>query len=1710
MKLSGLVSVGGGKWIESAEIEFNDPVDESFPSPKVQYWPAAAPHIQAIVASIGVAAGDDLGSPATVLAACAAWVYQDDDAHETCSLTACLNPLHPGPCKGWKGNLFKVAPNAYHALESARVEKANAARLKKIQALKDAGKPIPKKLLTPIVAKPHPHAGQTANAATGEAHHAGQAVSDAAGVHAQHPGKVTLGQAVKQIKATDATSEKGAKGKKPTVASKGIAAVIAQEKVTPQYKLDKAAKITPEQWNALSSDEKSIIRGELAKIQTEGFGPQQKKATELLDKLPAAGVKPEQKSALPPAPHVYDDSYSNAANWAVHNAVTSAAVQHQIPVWAAMTADDWKNLKPADHKKITEAVASAWKHNPQDRHKIAAAMLNSAEPGTEMHADFTKKAANKYTPTMATAVALHNATSLGKTNSVKEGLTYDLSKSLTKAEFEKLTPGEQATVKKHLTKQAESSPHKSHQEAAKAKLAELSGAPTSPMPGPKVAEEPTAGPGSLQQANVIKNVTEAIHGPQTVTTVHDVAKKVDVMKKSTGKIEDHPAFGAIVGKLASAAQKKAYAQKQADIPGVDVYYNQIAEHIKEGKTGLPKVVQDVVDNHKPGAISTNSTILKKTNNEVATAAKEAKAAEPQAPAKPKLGGLPNTASPLGTQKLLKTHGSLDITFAKGTYYEKHFADVGLPGKGDHQHYLITEGKGAWYVTDKDGKKLQFLTKSGGVHLSPATGNPAATKIENAAESAPKTDELPKHVQHAAAIANHQVPGSGLSTNHLAAYSKLTPAEFQSLPEATQGKIIQELEKGQTKFLDPKKITAAKKLIQDFKGAGGAPKPAAPADVNFHTHLNDHAVTDAQAKKAIQDQPVAAHAKVAKDLANLETADQPDVVAHDIAAKQYAKDLLTSFTKGEPLDALKDPAVQQAAQEVMDAATELKKTQFVGQAKKNAYNKITMLEKGSNLTAIQKASLGEYKKYLLAHPVNTEPEHIAKLQMSVLDATDKLKDALKDAKTPKPDEMSPAQLDSKIGELLGSEAVTPKVNLTMAELKEAHTVGKDLAGLSAAKYSQATLEHPEVAAKLKAVEQIAAQFAATAENKKKLQAHLNQYHYKALSEHDAGVGHFNAPQIAAIKAHAEKIKKDHAYLDLVAKEQHDKLTAARKEFDAAAEKVQSTPFVPMPTVLSDYDEATIADAFGNNWAKQASKATVYGLKTYSQKSEMKAHPEYAGFTQDLGNLQTAVKKLALAHAREHTAELNVPFSPETGFKINGPEKEAWLLAAKERMQAEQDYNQLYKTAQAKLDKIRTDVGLKKRALPKIDSPALKAAAAESAFYKTAGYGGPNYGKHAKAKSYLVAKVGPKLGVVHQSAAEKKAEKAAADAAKPTPGAKKLEPVTLGGADSSIAGIPADVKKQLTADFKGMPSGKYLADPASDIFDNLVVLAAAHGKNLPGGMSVDQVLKTIDETHAKNLGVANSGMLHKKITDWLGTAEGKAYAETHSTPNAKKVKQLTGEVELPPGVELKPGEKVQPLAGPGPHDESIPTSAFKAHTSAEAQAEQDAYKKAQGIVWTSAQKKAMTAYTGNGHSAYTGINNWLRGKTGYDSVVKQYAIDIQSAMMPLREHTLLKRGTGFSGLPFNASTAMDWKGKTFEDKGFTSSSVAGSGGHFSGQPLQLIIEAPKGTPAVFVNGISQYKNSENEMLLAAGTKFKVIDVSKTTGGHVVMRVRIVGDM
>jgi 8-oxo-dGTP pyrophosphatase MutT (NUDIX family) len=249
--------------------------------------PGAAASLAMAITAAGHSVGL-LGDLSAIIASVTAWTQQDDDAHEPCSLTACRHPLHPGPCKGWKGTLHAVSPGTYKQIEEARVEKANARRVKRIADLRAQGKPIPRRLLTEIKPKPAPAAhpangaqavplgqvNQKADLAGGQAHAAGQAVSKAAGVQVKTAPPLPLGP----------------KAKKPTVAGRGPAFVITQPKVTDTYKLDKADKITPAEWAGLSDVDKTTIRNELTAIKARGFGPQQTKADALLAKLPAPNV----------------------------------------------------------------------------------------------------------------------------------------------------------------------------------------------------------------------------------------------------------------------------------------------------------------------------------------------------------------------------------------------------------------------------------------------------------------------------------------------------------------------------------------------------------------------------------------------------------------------------------------------------------------------------------------------------------------------------------------------------------------------------------------------------------------------------------------------------------------------------------------------------------------------------------------------------------------------------------------------------------------------------------------------------------------------------------------------------------------------------------------------------------------------------------------------------------------------------------------------------------------------------------------------------------------------------------------------------------------------------------------------------------------------------------------------------------------------------
>jgi hypothetical protein len=343
--------------------------------------------------------------------------------------------------------------------------------------------------------------------------------------------------------------------------------------------------------------------------------------------------------------------------------------------------------------------------------------------------------------------------------------------------------------------------------------------------------------------------------------------------------------------------------------------------------------------------------------------------------------------------------------------------------------------------------------------------------------------------------------------------------------------------------------------------------------------------------------------------------------------------------------------------------------------------------------------------------------------------------------------------------------------------------------------------------------------------------------------------------------------------------------------------------------------------------------------------------------------------------------------------------------------------------------------------------------------------------------------------------------------------------------TASGFTNDQNQVITGTLKSQ--GINLSSSAQEVWDNAVAAAAAHqGKDgFPTSLTVLDVLNATDEGHAKNLGVTNSNLLRKKVVDWLGTPAGKKYAEDNSTPKPAIMGKLTGDLSI----KLPPGQKVQTLSGPGPYDpknngpwtEKNVEQAFKDQAALwDTQPDvpwntnKHGYHKAGWKTkWTDEQQDGLYSYT-LGSST---INNYLRGQTPDGTPVthashgtKQAIINIQSAMMPLQEDHLFKRGTGWEQFPpgFRDPEAVKQLiGENITEKAFLSTSVPGGGSAGFGGPVRMEIEAPKGTHGAFVEGLSAFKGgTEQEMLLAAGQVMRVLSVKKD-GHQTVVRVRIV---
>lgn len=334
--------------------------------------------------------------------------------------------------------------------------------------------------------------------------------------------------------------------------------------------------------------------------------------------------------------------------------------------------------------------------------------------------------------------------------------------------------------------------------------------------------------------------------------------------------------------------------------------------------------------------------------------------------------------------------------------------------------------------------------------------------------------------------------------------------------------------------------------------------------------------------------------------------------------------------------------------------------------------------------------------------------------------------------------------------------------------------------------------------------------------------------------------------------------------------------------------------------------------------------------------------------------------------------------------------------------------------------------------------------------------------------------------------------------------KTEPVTMPGPTSTAPTVTHDVPQSVkTAMLQKLNSyGPMLSKPPSQVYQKIISikdLAKSKGHEL----SDLEVLRILDAEKAAQLGVTNSNLYEKVVLEWLKTPSGKATAKKYAGGGIKKIASV--KPSIPKATATSPVSTVGKPVDIG--DISLAELRSKISTTDTHFADisvGDALTLQRQMTmqsgeWTASQRASLRYYTSNN---YTKMNGYLRGQTSTTTpALNRHIAQAQAGMRPSTKPITVYRGTSFSQF---GGTYVDESivGKTFEDKGFMSTSVGGRAA-FGGSVL-LQIECPTGTPMAFVQSISHYSD-ENEMLLAAGTRYKVMSVTKEDG-QTVVRVRV----
>jgi F like protein/ADP-ribosyltransferase exoenzyme len=348
---------------------------------------------------------------------------------------------------------------------------------------------------------------------------------------------------------------------------------------------------------------------------------------------------------------------------------------------------------------------------------------------------------------------------------------------------------------------------------------------------------------------------------------------------------------------------------------------------------------------------------------------------------------------------------------------------------------------------------------------------------------------------------------------------------------------------------------------------------------------------------------------------------------------------------------------------------------------------------------------------------------------------------------------------------------------------------------------------------------------------------------------------------------------------------------------------------------------------------------------------------------------------------------------------------------------------------------------------------------------------------------------------------------------------------------ISGIGNFEQQMLYMNMKKL--GAYIASPDAKIFDILQTMKKTNDLVKKLGLNDLQLLKIMDNQGAIKFGTEDKHIFEKKIADWLQTPQGKDYATKHEYVKPKPAKPYKptplGEVEevhpITPvsqsqGAQIMGKTKYGGTKGPLTLQDlvnSINSSIKEARRIEKYSGVDSDYP-----VFTPTQASAMWRKLGGGYNTaegeqgirfytgeYTQVNGGLRTGMHVEEYYVKMAKKAIQGFKPSDRPMMLHRGTGglSFGLPDYGATLEDMQkfiGKTVQDDAFISTSVGGNAA-FSHKPILLNIRAPRGTLMSWAKPISQYK-SENEMTLAPGTKFKILNVSKP-GSQIIVDVVVV---